>query len=697
MHRAEISITAACLLLISVLFAPAESSAGWSAMSSGTSDYINGIWGSSGSNIYATMDGGGVLHYNGTAWSISTSVIAGANTLRGIWGSSVTDIYIAGGGLGSAGSISHYDGTGWTATSSGVNSWMIGVWGSGPNDVFAVGYNGEIIHNSGSGWSAMTSGSTVDLYSVWGSTANDVYAVGSSGTILHYNGTSWSAVSSPTTGHLTSVWGSSATDIFAVGDGIIHYNGTSWSTMSNPASSMLRAVWGSGPNDVFSVGDQGTIVHYDGTSWSALSSGTLYALSAVWGTSSSNVFAGGKSGTLLHYNGTPATTTTTTAAAATTTTTAAANTAPSAGFTVTPPVGDTSTLFHLEPFSSSDAQDPLADLVVRIDWETDGAWDDTIKANQDTDHAYGGDGDYTITIEVEDTGGLTDQATQQVKVITSSSGNSSPSAAFSISPSSGDTATTFSFDATGCSDAEDSTAALEVMWDFDGDGIWDTGFSTGKTETRQYSTAGTYMVTLEVVDTGGMTDTAQQQLIVSSSASTTSTTIPGSNNAPEAAADVFPAAGTVDTEFEFTAEMSSDAEDPVQDLEKRWDFDGDGTWDTDYSTDTAVMHQYELPGTYFVTLEVKDTGGLTDEDDIEVPVEEGKCPAVLLYGEQSRQTTVLKKFRAELLQSRAGSVLVSAYYRADDTIYDILKKHASLRKYAASVGNALVRLIALRY
>ncbi len=35
----------------------------WSAMSSGTTNYLRGVWGSSGSNVFAVGDLGTILHY----------------------------------------------------------------------------------------------------------------------------------------------------------------------------------------------------------------------------------------------------------------------------------------------------------------------------------------------------------------------------------------------------------------------------------------------------------------------------------------------------------------------------------------------------------------------------------------------------------------------------------------------------------
>ena len=80
---------------------------------------------------------------------------------------------------------------------------------------------------------------------------------------------------------------------------------------------------------------------------------------------------------------------------------------------------------------------------------------------------------------------------------------------------------------------------------------------------------------------------------------------------PTASFTITPSTGSIDTIFTFDASACSDNEDPVTDLLVKWDWEGDGSWDTDYSTVKIVIHQYNLPGTYTVKLEVKDTSGLT--------------------------------------------------------------------------------------
>ncbi len=50
-------------------------------------------------------------------------------------------------------------------------------------------------------------------------------------------------------------------------------------------------------------------------------------------------------------------------------------------------------------------------------------------------------------------------------------------------------------------------------------------------------------------------------------------------------------------------------------LEFRWDFDGDGSYDTDYSSFNSVTHQYAKDGSYNAKLEIKDNEGRTSTSE----------------------------------------------------------------------------------
>ncbi len=103
------------------------------------------------------------------------------------------------------------------------------------------------------------------------------------------------------------------------------------------------------------------------------------------------------------------------------------------------------------------------------------------------------------------------------------------------------------------------------------------------------------------------------------------------NTAPTAIFQISPSSGNTDTVFNFDASGSSDKETAFENLNFRWDWEGDGTWDTDYSNLYQTTHKYDNKGNYSPTLMVKDEKDLTDDttnslivDDIPPPPPD--CP-----------------------------------------------------------------------
>ena len=98
------------------------------------------------------------------------------NDLKGVWGSSGSDVF-------AVGRWGHHPPLRWAAPGLPCQAerhlLSIAVWGSSGSDVFAVGTCGTILHYNGSAWSAMASGTTISpRLDVWGSSGSDVFAVG---------------------------------------------------------------------------------------------------------------------------------------------------------------------------------------------------------------------------------------------------------------------------------------------------------------------------------------------------------------------------------------------------------------------------------------------------------------------------------------------------------------------------------------
>ena len=77
------------------------------------------------------------------------------------------------------------DSYGWSFMGSPTAHRLLGVWGSGPDDVFAVGARGTILHYDGTGWSGLPSSTARDLFTVTGSLdGRTVVAAGASGAVV---------------------------------------------------------------------------------------------------------------------------------------------------------------------------------------------------------------------------------------------------------------------------------------------------------------------------------------------------------------------------------------------------------------------------------------------------------------------------------------------------------------------------------
>ena len=145
-----------------------------------------------------------------------------------------------------------------------------------------------------------------------------------------------------------------------------------------------------------------------------------------------------------------------------------------------------------------------------------------------------------------------------------------------------------------------------------------------------YSTSGTGDTTLEDLEPGSYTATWQAVDGWNVPAPATETVdVPGGGTAtvtgtyteipdepPVACMRVSPSTGSIDTEFEFDASCSLDPSGPAGDLEYRWDWEADGTYDYPangaYTTDPVATNTFDTAGSKNVRVQVRDSTGNTD-------------------------------------------------------------------------------------
>lgn len=137
------------------------------------------------------------------------------NVLQAIWGSSPDDVWAVGPGGDYDDKLQHYDGNKWTPYTIDGGSPCNGqaLFGFSRNDVWMGGSDGIIAHFNGSKWTkAFQYGITsytqmVQIMNIWGNRPDDIYACGSiiyknnawepeavRGLVLHYDGNKWTEV-----------------------------------------------------------------------------------------------------------------------------------------------------------------------------------------------------------------------------------------------------------------------------------------------------------------------------------------------------------------------------------------------------------------------------------------------------------------------------------------------------------------------
>jgi PKD repeat protein len=293
------------------------------------------------------------------------------------------------------------------------------------------------------------------------------------------------------------------------------------------------------------------------------------------------------------------------------------NQPPVAAFTFTPTNPLVNAWVQFDASGSSDPDGSIANY----------AWnfgDGSTDAGSTVWHRFSAAGVYNITLTVTDDDAATHSTSHTILVGPS---NQPPISSFSYLPASPTVGEWVRFDGTGSTDADGSIASH--AWNF-GDGS--TG--SGSIVYHQFTSAGSYSVSLTVTDNGGMTNTSTQSIGV------------GTVQQPPVALFTFsPASPTVGVPVSFNASSSYDPDGVI--VSYRWDLDGNGMDDAFTPTVNAT---YNTPGVAMVRLTVIDSDGLSSTSTQTVVITTtggtpgmpamGTTPGVFVWGTDSWHLTV---------------------------------------------------------
>jgi hypothetical protein len=231
---------------------------GWKPAEPGR-DEITGIWGSHRSDVWTVSVNGDIDHYDGRKWS---TLYESGLALMEVWGLGNGELWmtVASPDAQDATGVAHYV-RGNLETFDRVGGLSLAIWASSPTDVWLatllVTKEGPISHYDGKTWESVPDVPLALVGGLWGRGPNDVYAVGigrdataPGDTLAHFDGTAWTVVGTNVAGGLS---GCGDSDVFV---GTRQFDGVQW---TGPQMD-VDAVWAASPNFVFGVGHRGRIL-----------------------------------------------------------------------------------------------------------------------------------------------------------------------------------------------------------------------------------------------------------------------------------------------------------------------------------------------------------------------------------------------------------------------------------------------------
>lgn len=253
--------------------------------------------------------------------------------------------------------------------------------------------------------------------------------------------------------------------------------------------------------------------------------------------------------------------------------------------------------------------DPDGEIIA---WSWD-LGDGTTADTPNLTHAYDAPGDYTVSLTVTDDRDNEVTTDQDITVA-----DAAPEAGFTWSPNEPEAGQTVTFTDTS---TDPEPGALAHEWTF-GDG----GSATSANPDHVYETPGTYVVTLNVTDSGGQTDTVTHEITVVEATPDDEATDDEADDQSDETDDQADD-GNQDPVAEFA--FSPDAPIEGQTITFRdASTDPDGeivsySWtfgDTVSDEERVVNHTYNEEGEYTVTLTVTDDQGATNTTSLTIDV-----------------------------------------------------------------------------
>ena len=229
---------------------------------------------------------GSVARVDATGVTAKTGNDAMGMNLLGVWGTSPKDVVAVGAG----GTMLRYDGRAWSLDPAGKGHDFTAIHGS-DGALVASGREGLLLLRTKGQWKALETGASEDRWGVWMS-GDEIFAAGNKGTMVRCKGGVCGPTATGTKNDLTNVWGKSPTEVYAMGEKgtLLRWDGASWKMHGVPSGAELRAMGPDGQGGILATTWSTTYLLRDGTwtkaaaggGWS-IAQGTDGEVRAVWG------------------------------------------------------------------------------------------------------------------------------------------------------------------------------------------------------------------------------------------------------------------------------------------------------------------------------------------------------------------------------------------------------------------------------
>ncbi len=245
----------------------------WETMSTPETPILIWVFGFGADDVYAVGEQGTALHYDGATWTEMTTGIE--DDLWGIWGASPDDLWAVGGEIDTGPPVLlHFDGEMWTQQTvpplDRNSTALLKIWGTSSDYIFAVGQTGVILEYNGNDWQQIDAGTADDLVSLWGTGPNEIVAVGgrSNGVIATYNGTQWTSRSAAPLPGLNGMFPLKEGEYLIGGligsAAVYNVNTDEYETETTPTARTIHAIWHDGANTTYAVGGRSSETPYTG-------------------------------------------------------------------------------------------------------------------------------------------------------------------------------------------------------------------------------------------------------------------------------------------------------------------------------------------------------------------------------------------------------------------------------------------------